>query len=628
MYQALYRKWRPKVFEDVVSQDHIVETLKNQIANNKIAHAYLFCGSRGTGKTSTAKIFARAVNCLNPINGNPCNECEACKAMLSGSTFDVVEMDGASNRKIDDIRNVIDEVVYAPGDVKYKVYILDEVHMLTTEAFNALLKTLEEPPGYVIFILATTEFHKVPATIVSRCQKFDFKRITYKDTAKRLEQVAREDNINITPAAVNLLAKAAEGSLRDGLSKLDQCLALGIDNIDYKDVANVIGASDPEYLENLCEAIIDENLPEALSLLNKGVNLGMNVLRLFTDVADYMRDVMIVKTAGDVSMIMNTADEVIAKYRELSEKVPLNRILNIIEVLFDSQNKAKYLPSPQIAFETALLKISAKQTDRDLDMILNRLEALEEKFARGITVTTAPVSQPAINVQTQTEPEIVPEPESAPEPEENIEPETVPESEQQNEPEEEYEYPYSDDEYSDDYSGYESYLNSMELENQPDINVYGELSSEETPVSEIPEIEEQASNETVSEEISQPEPEKIAYDADSEAVIKEIISDKDGFIKSIESKDFGFANIVSMAEFTMENGFLTLVFALKSYGDMAINNGYDKFIAESVKKKYGCAITVKIKSDEDAVLEEKNTEDPLDSLIGFMEDNQITFNLE
>ena len=628
MYQALYRKWRPKVFEDVVSQDHIVETLKNQIANNKIAHAYLFCGSRGTGKTSTAKIFARAVNCLNPVNGNPCNECEACKAMLSGSTFDIVEMDGASNRKIDDIRNVIDEVVYAPGDVKYKVYILDEVHMLTTEAFNALLKTLEEPPGYVIFILATTEFHKVPATIVSRCQKFDFKRITYKDTAKRLEQVAKEDNINITPAAVNLLAKAAEGSLRDGLSKLDQCLALGIDNIDYKDVANVIGASDPEYLENLCEAIVNEDLPKALSLLNKGVNLGMNVLRLFTDVVDYMRDVMIVKTAGDVSMIMNTADEVVAKYREHADKVPLNRILNIIEVLFDSQNKAKYLPSPQIAFETALLKISAKQTDRDLDMILNRLEALEEKVAKGITVNTVSVAQPVEAIR-QEEPVFKPETvisveNSQKETEEPVSEENsavVEETVQPEQPaeetvsEEEYEYPYSDEEdYSDDYGGYESYLNSMELEAPP-----VDFAPEENYTESAAELE---------NEIPSEAEEKAEINADSEAVVKEIISAKDEFIKSMDSVDFGFANIISKADFTIENGFLTLVFNVKSYGDMAVNNGYDKVIAEAVKKKYGIVITVKIKSDEDAVVEEKNTEDPLETLIGFMEDNQITFSLE
>ena len=307
-YQALYRKWRPSVFEDVVSQNHIVETLKNQINTNKIAHAYLFCGSRGTGKTSTAKIFSRAVNCEHPVNGNPCNECDTCKGIINNSIFDVVEIDGASNNKVDDIRTIRDEVVYPPADCKYKVYIIDEVHMLTTEAFNALLKTLEEPPHYVIFILATTEFHKIPATIISRCQKFDFKRITYKDTAERIKKVAESDNINITDSAVKLIAKAADGSLRDGLSKLDQCLALGLNKIDYLDVANIIGASDPQYLSDFCDAIINEDLGGALKLLDDGINMGIDALRLYGDVTDYFRDLLMIKTSKDYSLIVNTEE--------------------------------------------------------------------------------------------------------------------------------------------------------------------------------------------------------------------------------------------------------------------------------------------------------------------------------
>ena len=333
-YQALYRKWRPSVFEDVVGQDHIVETLKNQINNKKIAHAYLFCGSRGTGKTSTAKIFSRAVNCENPVNGNPCNECDTCKGILNNSIFDVIEIDGASNNKVDDIRNIRDEVVYPPANAKYKVYIIDEVHMLTTEAFNALLKTLEEPPHYVIFILATTEFHKIPATIISRCQKFDFKRITYNDTAMRIRKVAEADNIDVTESAVKLIAKAADGSLRDGLSKLDQCLALGISKIDYKNVANIIGASDPEFLSDFCDLIIDEKLGEALKMLDSGINMGIDTLRLYTDVIDYFRDLMMIKTSDDYSLIINNEQEVLDRYKSQCEKLTLPRILKIIEILF------------------------------------------------------------------------------------------------------------------------------------------------------------------------------------------------------------------------------------------------------------------------------------------------------
>ncbi len=392
-YQALYRKWRPKVFEDVVGQQHIVETIKNQISAGKIAHAYLFCGSRGTGKTSTAKILSKAVNCENPINGNPCNQCPACVGISNGSIFDVIEIDGASNNKVDDVRNLRDEVIYPPADVKYKVYIIDEVHMLTTEAFNALLKTLEEPPSYVIFILATTEFHKIPATIISRCQKFDFRRITFKDTARRISEVAAMDGIEVTTSAVNLLSKAADGSLRDGLSKLDQCMALGLTKIDYKDVAGLIGASDPEFLADLCDLIIDEKLSDALKKLDDGINIGIDPVRLYSDMTDYFRDLMMYKSTGDSSLLTNSEQEVIEKYAKQAERITLSGILRITEALAEGMNTAKYTLSPKLSFEITLLKIASSVSNPDINSVLERIEKLELKL-KNISNVNSTVVQP------------------------------------------------------------------------------------------------------------------------------------------------------------------------------------------------------------------------------------------
>lgn len=395
-YQALYRKWRPKVFEDVVGQQHIIETIKNQISAGKIAHAYLFCGSRGTGKTSTAKILSRAVNCENPVNGNPCNECKSCRGILNGSIFDVTEIDGASNNKVDDVRNLRDEILYPPADVKYKVFIIDEVHMFTTEAFNALLKTLEEPPSYVIFVLATTEFHKLPATIISRCQKFDFRRITFKDTARRISEVAFNDGVEITPSAINLIAKAADGSLRDGLSKLDQCMALGLSKIDFKDVAGIIGASDPEYLSELCDLIIDKKLAEALKKLDEGINLGIDPMRLYSDITDYFRDLMMYKVTSDSELLTNSEEEIIEKYVSQSQRITLSGILKITEALSEGLNSAKYTASPKLSFEITLLKIASPVTSNDVSAFAERLEKVEAEL-KNLKSRSAVVRMPANN---------------------------------------------------------------------------------------------------------------------------------------------------------------------------------------------------------------------------------------
>ncbi len=413
MYQALYRKWRPQTFSDVVGQEHIVDTLKNQIIHNRISHAYLFCGSRGTGKTSTAKIFSRAVNCLNPVDGNPCNECPACLGILNGSNIDVVEIDAASNNKVDDIREIRDEVIYPPADVKYKVYIIDEAHMLTTSAFNALLKTLEEPPAYVIFILATTEFHKIPATILSRCQKFDFKRITYRDTAKQVQQVVEKDGLKVSPEGIKLLAKAADGSIRDALSILDQCVSAGKNEIGFSDIADILGASDPAFVASLSRAIIEQDISAALRMVNEAVYNGTDILKLSDDLAEYFRNLMIAKTTRQPTEVLDLSEEAVAELSQLAQQIPLNRILMVIEVLFSTMSYAKFITNPKIALETAMLKIAAKETDRDLDSILNRLEKLEQ----GIPVAAPPVQTTSVFVE-ETSAE---EPETAFE-EENEEP--------------------------------------------------------------------------------------------------------------------------------------------------------------------------------------------------------------
>lgn len=590
-YQALYRKWRPSVFEDVVSQNHIVDTLKNQINTNKIAHAYLFCGSRGTGKTSTAKIFSRAVNCEHPVNGNPCNECDTCKGILNNSIFDVVEIDGASNNKVDDIRNIRDEVVYPPADSKYKVYIIDEVHMLTTEAFNALLKTLEEPPHYVIFILATTEFHKIPATIISRCQKFDFKRITYKDTAERIKKVAESDNIKITDSAVKLIAKVADGSLRDGLSKLDQCLALGLEKIDYMDVANIIGASDPKFLADFCDSIIDENLGQALKLLDDGINMGIDALRLYGDVTDYFRDLLMIKTSKDYSLIVNTEEEVVRKYEEQCSKLSLQRILKIIENLFEGQNIAKYLASPKLSFETVLLKIASKNTNTDTENLLERINMLEEKLDKLMSGKIVAAQETVVEEKPEDE-------------------EYVFDSDD-NEVYEEAEFVFPGE-----YSGFEippeETLNEMNFisEVPPQSENIIPEAEEESFIKED-KAEEEQSDEILSEELT-----------DIVVNFKEIIS-------QMKNKDMGFDMIMKSASVSVKGNALNIELENKTSYDIARANKYDELLSAGVKEIKGVDVSVKLKS---AIKEQKPLEsakkDPFDDLVEIAEQNQIIFNFE
>ncbi len=605
-YQALYRKWRPSVFEDVVGQDHIVEILKNQINNKKIAHAYLFCGSRGTGKTSTAKIFSRAVNCENPVNGNPCNECDTCKGILNNSIFDVIEIDGASNNKVDDIRNIRDEVVYPPANAKYKVYIIDEVHMLTTEAFNALLKTLEEPPHYVIFILATTEFHKIPATIISRCQKFDFKRITYNDTAMRIRKVAEADNIDVTESAVKLIAKAADGSLRDGLSKLDQCLALGISKIDYKNVANIIGASDPEFLSDFCDLIIDEKLGEALKMLDNGINMGIDTIRLYTDVIDYFRDLMMIKTSNDYSLIINNEKEVLDRYNTQCEKLTLPRILKIIEVLFEGQNIAKYSASPKLSFETVLLKIASKNTDTDISSLLERISILEEKIKK--LTSNNVIIKPEIKKEDIVTKEI--------ETVQEVDNEFV--SEETTEGEIDTEEKAEDEEYNFSME-YDEEENSIEGYSIPDLDFFA---PENTQITDKPlETQVTQEKETVKEEIKEP-----IKNNNSEVLSYIKLNFKD-FTVNIGKKDIAFDNIMLSTKISVDETGLVFIFDNKTKLDIARNNKYDIIIKEAISDTYNINVSVKFQGLT-LINEDSDKEDPIDDLFKLAEQNQIIFNLE
>ena len=334
-YTALYRKFRPQTFAEMVGQEHITRTLRNQIMANRVGHAYLFNGGRGTGKTTSAKVLARAINCLNPKDGEPCNECEICKAALNGSLTDIVEMDAASNNSVEDIRSIREEVNFLPTKAKYRVYIIDEVHMLSQGAFNALLKTLEEPPEHVKFILATTEPQKLPATILSRCQRFDFKRISNEDIIKRLEIVCKESNISITPQALNIIASLSEGAMRDALSILERCVQDGENNIDEDKIKELVGIPKITYIHSITEAIIEYNIDEAMESITKVLDEGKDLNNLLWEIIKYVKDILMVKT-GQKLTIYNEND--FSNLKTLAEKVSKDRAIRLISELSKLEN--------------------------------------------------------------------------------------------------------------------------------------------------------------------------------------------------------------------------------------------------------------------------------------------------
>ena len=388
MYQALYRKWRPKVFSDVIGQEHITETLKKQVAEGRTSHAYLFTGTRGTGKTTCAKILAKAVNCEHPVNGDPCCQCPSCVGLENGSFLDVLELDAASNNGVDQVRALRDEAIYAPANVKKRVYIVDEVHMLSTAAFNALLKILEEPPAHLMFILATTELHKVPATILSRCQRYSFKRILPKDIAKRLTYVAQQEQIDLTPDGAELLSRLADGALRDGLSLLDQCAAAG-GTVDSRAVLEVLGLAGNLQTAQLMQDILDRNAQAALLLLNELYAGGKDVGAVLGELSTLTRDLLLRKTApeGGAALLSSGFDS--ATLDKLGKGVPANRFLYLASTLQKAAADLYYSADRRTDAELCLLRLCDESLCGDLTALENRVTRLEDALERGAEIRTA-----------------------------------------------------------------------------------------------------------------------------------------------------------------------------------------------------------------------------------------------
>ncbi len=353
-YTALYRKFRPQTFAEMVGQEHITRTLKNQIIANRVGHAYLFNGGRGTGKTTSAKVLARAINCLNPKDGEPCNECEICKSALNGSLTDIVEMDAASNNSVEDIRSIREEVNFLPTKAKYRVYIIDEVHMLSQGAFNALLKTLEEPPEHVKFILATTEPQKLPATILSRCQRFDFKRISNEDIIKRLEIVCKESNIEITKQALNIIATLSEGAMRDALSILERCVQDGENKIDEDKIKELVGIPKITYIHSITEAIIKYNIDEAMESITKVLDEGKDLNNLLWEIIKYIKDILMIKTGQKLTMYN---EEDYENLKKLSEEISKERAIKLINELSKLENDMKSSTQKLIIFQAGIISL-------------------------------------------------------------------------------------------------------------------------------------------------------------------------------------------------------------------------------------------------------------------------------
>lgn len=389
-YVALYRKFRPDNFIDVKGQDHIVTTLQNQIKADRIGHAYLFCGTRGTGKTTIAKLFAKTVNCEHPVDGSPCGICESCKRIAAGVSMDVVEMDAASNNGVEDVRNIIDAVSYPPSEGRYRVYIIDEVHMLSTNAFNALLKTLEEPPSYCIFILATTEVHKIPITILSRCQRYDFKRISIDTISDRLEELMQKEDMDVEPRALRYIAKTADGSMRDALSLLDQCLAFHYgEKLTFDDTLDVLGAVDTAVFSRLFRCVLERDVNGCITLLEEIVNRGRDLNQFVTDFTWYLRNLLIVKASDNAEEMLDVSTENRKRLEEEAESVNQEMILRYIRIFSELATNIKYASQKRILIEVALIKLCRPQMETDKDSVIDRVRALEEKVESGVTVAVS-----------------------------------------------------------------------------------------------------------------------------------------------------------------------------------------------------------------------------------------------
>ena len=389
-YTALYREWRPRTFYDVVGQEHITTTLKNQILNNRIAHAYLFCGTRGTGKTSTAKVFAKALNCLNLKDGEPCNECEMCRKINEGLAIDVTELDAASNNGVDKIRDIIDDVKYPPQEARYKVYIMDEVHMLSAGAVNAFLKTLEEPPNYVIFILATTDPQKLPITILSRCQRFDFKRINNSEITARLRKIVNDQNVLADERSLNLIARVSDGAMRDSLSILDQAISMGNGNVDYNTVVSMLGLVTNEHLFNLVNAIIQRSVEKSIEIIEDVIYSGKDIYLFIKDLIAHYRNLLMVKVTNNPEEVLDMSEENIALIKEQGARLRAEEIMRCIRILQEAENNAKLSKQARLYCELAVIKMCKIEYDTSNEVMLTRLNKLEESLRNGsIKVATA-----------------------------------------------------------------------------------------------------------------------------------------------------------------------------------------------------------------------------------------------
>ena len=382
-YTALYREWRPKTFYDVVGQEHITTTIKNQILNNRIAHAYLFCGTRGTGKTSTAKVFAKALNCLNLKDGEPCNECTMCTKINDGLAIDVTELDAASNNGVDKIRDIIDDVKYPPQEARYKVYVMDEVHMLSTGAVNAFLKTLEEPPSNVIFILATTDPQKLPITILSRCQRFDFKRINNKDIIGRLRKIVTQQNVEIEDKSLALIARVSDGAMRDSLSILDQSIAMGDGKVSYDSLINMLGLVTNEHLFTLTSAIINKNVEKAMNIIDEVVYAGKDIYLFIKDLVGHYRNILMVKVTHNPEEVLDMAEENIALVKEQGSRIRVEEVMRAIRILQEAEGNAKLSKQARLYLELATIQICKVEYDTSNEIILARLNKLEEGLKNG-----------------------------------------------------------------------------------------------------------------------------------------------------------------------------------------------------------------------------------------------------
>lgn len=385
-YMALYRKWRPAAFEDVKGQEPIVRTLQNQILSGRVGHAYLFCGTRGTGKTSIAKIFARAVNCEHPVDGSPCNTCDVCRAISAGSSLNVIEIDAASNNGVDNIREIREQVEYPPTEGKYRVYIIDEVHMLSPGAFNALLKTLEEPPSYVIFILATTEVHKIPITVLSRCQRYDFKRISMDAIVGRLREMVQAEGIDVEEKALRFIAKTGDGSMRDSISLLEQCVAFHFgETLTYEFALDVLGAVDTSVFSRLLRALIVENAKESIQILEEMIIQGRELSQFVTDFIWYLRNLMMVQNAADAEDLLDVSAENMQALKEEAAMVPPETLMRYIRVLSELLGQIRYASQKRVFIEVALIRLTKPEMEQNLDSVMDRVARLEEKLQSEIS---------------------------------------------------------------------------------------------------------------------------------------------------------------------------------------------------------------------------------------------------